>query len=63
MLCVMDDIFVFGKTKQENDIQLQAVLKRLSSAGVTLNSKKCELCKNNLTFLGQVIDQQGIAAD
>ena len=55
--CVMDDILIFGKTKQEHDVRLQAVLKRLSSAGVTLNSKKCEFCKNNITFLGHVINQ------
>ena len=59
----MDDILIFGETKQEHDIQLQVVLKHLSSASVTLNSKKCEFCKNNLTFLGHVINQQGIAAD
>ena len=63
VLCVMDDILIFGKTKQEHDVRLQAVRKRLSSAGVTLNSKKCEFCKNNITFLGHVINQQGIAAD
>ena len=28
-----------------------------------LNSKKYEFCKNNLPFLGYIINQQGIAAD
>ena len=37
--------------------------KRLSSAGITLNSRKCEFCKTSLTFLGHVIDQRGVTAD
>ena len=59
----MDDILIYGITKREHDDQLQAVLKRLSSVGVTLNSKKCEFCKNQLTFLGHVVNHQGISAD
>ena len=39
------------------------MLKCLSSAGITLNSKKYEFCKTSLTFLGHVIDQRGITAD
>ena len=60
VLCVMDDILIFGTTRQEHNSQLQAVLKCLSSAGITLNSRKCEFCKTGLMFLGCVIDQKGI---
>ena len=63
VVCVMDDILVFSRTKQEHNNRLQAVLKRLSAAGVTLNSKKCEFCKTQITFLGHVINHQGILAD
>ena len=63
VVCVMDDILVFGKTKQDHDNRLQAVLRQLSSAGVTLNSKKCEFSKAQITFLGHVINKQGILAD
>ena len=63
VLCVMDDILIFGTTRQEHNSPLQAVLKRLSSAGITLNSRKCEFCKTNLMFLGHVINQRGITAD
>ena len=59
----MDDILIFGTTKQEHNSRLQAVPKHLSSAGITLNSRKCEFCKTSLTFLGHVIDQRGITAD
>ena len=64
VLCVMDDILIFGgTTRQELDSRLQAVLKCLSLAGITLNGRKCEFCKTSLTFLGHVIDQRGITAD
>ena len=37
--------------------------KHLSSAGITLNSRKCEFCKTSLAFLGHIINQRGITAD
>ena len=52
VVCVMDDILVFSRTKQEHNNRLQAVLKRLSAAGVTLNSKKCEFCKTQMLQCG-----------
>ena len=63
VLCVMDDILIFGTTRQEHNSQLQAVLKLFSSAGITLNSRKCEFCKTSLTYPGYVIDQRSITAD
>ena len=59
----MDDSLIFGTTRQEHNSQLQAVLKSLSSAGITLNSRKCELYKTYLTFLGHAIGQRGITAE
>ena len=63
VLCVMDDIIVFGKNQQERNGRLHAVLTRLSASGMTLNSEKCEFSKSHLTFLGHVIDSQGISLD
>ena len=40
-VCLIDDIVVTGKDKQEHDQNLRAVLDRLSVAGVTLNREKC----------------------
>ena len=59
----MDDILVFGKDKTEHDQHLEAVLRRIEEAGATLNSNKCEFGKKSLTFLGHVIDEDGIRAD
>ena len=38
----MDDILIFGSSKEEHNIQLQNVLKKLQSIEVTLNRSKCE---------------------
>ena len=40
-LCYMDDVLVYGATRAEHDARLEAVMKRLEAAGVTLNSDKC----------------------
>lgn len=44
VLCLMDDVLVFGKTQGEHDCHLRAALCRLHDAGVTLNDK-CEFSK------------------
>ena len=63
VVCQMDDILVFGKTQHEHDQNLEAVLRRLEEANVTLSPQKCEFSKTELTFLGHVIDVTGIRAD
>jgi len=37
VVCLMDDVLIFGKSHAEHDTHLEAVLKRLITAGVTLN--------------------------
>eukprot|EP00731_Ephydatia_muelleri_P019117 Em0011g1157a len=41
VVCQIDDILVFGKDQDQHDTRLMAVLKRIQSAGVTLNKDKC----------------------
>ena len=61
--CQMDDVLVFGKDREEHDIRLAAVLKRIQTAGATLNPEKCEFRKTKLKFLGHLKDERGIQAD
>ena len=63
VLCLMDDLLIFGKDQKEHDDRLAAVLKRIEAAGVTLNKDKCEFNKTSLTFLGHTIDGKGISPD
>ena len=39
--CMMDDILVFGSTKEEHDRRLHRVLQAIRAAGATLNKSKC----------------------
>ena len=63
VLCLMDDIPIFGRDEKEHDERLTGVLKRIQSAGATLNPDKCEFRKKQLKFLGHIIDENGIRAD
>ena len=63
VLCLMDDILIFGRDQKEHDARLTAPLKRIQAAGVTLNKDKCEFNKTSLTFLGHTIDEKGISPD
>ena len=62
VVCMMDDILVFGKDSAEHNSHQKDVLS-LEKANVTLNSSKCEFEKTTVKFLGHVIDSQGIRAN
>ena len=47
----------------QHDARLLAVLKRIESAGATLNAQKCVFGVTSVNFHGHVIDQTGIRAD
>ena len=63
VLCLIDDVLVYGKSQSEHDERLAAVLKRIEECGMTLNSEKCEFSKTQVKFLGHIIDQNGVQAD
>ena len=63
VVCLMDDVLVFGKDRNEHDLRLKQVLERVREAKVTLNHTKCEFAKSSVKFLGHVIDCRGIQAD
>ena len=54
----LDDVLVFGKDQTKYDARLSEVLKRIESAGATLNPEKCEFVKETLKFLGHVINEK-----
>ena len=63
VLCHVDDVLVFGKDRIEYDTRLQVTLKRLQTAGITLNEGKCQFYQSCITFLGHVIHSNGISPD
>ena len=63
VLCHLDDVLIFGRTQRERDTHLHAALQKIQSAGVTLNAGKCEFTRDSLTFLGHVINKEGVTPD
>ena len=41
VVCMFDNVLVYGFTYKERDERLEAVLNRLHNAGITLNKEKC----------------------
>ncbi|CAB0016247.1 unnamed protein product [Nesidiocoris tenuis] len=59
----LDDILIWGNSKEEHDQCLREVLEKLQAAGVTLNKKKTAFCKESVTYLGFLLSRDGIQAD
>ena len=55
VLCLMDDVLVFGRDMKEHDERLTAALNRIKAAGATLNPSKCQFRKSQLKFLGHLL--------
>lgn len=59
----LDDIIVWGRTSSEHDCMLSQVVQRLQSAGLQLNTSKCQFSKKSVRFLGHTVSAQGIHPD
>ena len=58
--CNIDDVLIYGRTQEEHDQRLKAVLSRLNNANVTLNNDKCVVNVQSVAFLGQIVGSDGI---
>ena len=63
VVCLIDDVLVFGRSQSEHDNRLQYTLERIQNSGVTLNYEKCVFSQNSVTFLGRIVDQNGTKPD
>lgn len=57
----IDDIIVYGVSKEEHDRRLNIVLKRLEDYNVLLNKEKCKIGVSKLDFLGHIFSENGIS--
>ena len=63
VVCLVDDIVVYGTNQAIHDDRLRKVLHRLLENKVTLNAKKCQFSRKQINFLGQQIDSNGVHPD
>jgi hypothetical protein len=59
---LLDDICIHAKTEAEHLVILDSVLTLLHKAKLYLNLQKCDFCQRQLTFLGHITYEHGIAA-
>ena len=62
-LNMQDDIIIWGKTREEHDQNLDAVMKQILKSGLKLNIEKCEYGVQELKFLGHILSADGIRPD
>ena len=59
----IDDVLVYGRTFEQHQENLEAVLKRLRDAGLKLKPAKCRLAQERVKYLGYVVSQEGLSVD
>ena len=63
VLNLVDDILVFGTTREEHDLALRSCLDRLQECGLTLNKDKCDFLKTEIDFYGVNFSKEGVKPD
>lgn len=59
----LDDFIAYSSTFEEHLEHLGKIFDKMRSAGLKINPKKCSLFKQQVTFLGFVVDQTGLHPD
>lgn len=60
VIVFIDDILVYGQTKQIHDSRLQQVQNRIQQYNIMLNDKKCIYGVNEIEFLGFKFSSKGV---
>ena len=60
---IADDIIVYGKMREDHDVNLEKCLQRLFDKGLRLNQSKCTFLNKTLEFFGQVFSEGGTKPD
>ena len=61
VMCFIDDILIYSKTAEEHAETLEWVLKTLQAEKYFANPDKCEFFQREVSFLGHVISEKGVA--
>lgn len=60
---IADDICIVGKTAEEHDRNLIALMERARESGLVFNSDKCIIKQSSIPFFGHLYTRQGIQPD
>lgn len=60
VLCFLDDVLITANDRQTHMSRLKLVLDKFKDLGLTLRKEKCEFFKDEITYLGYIINKQGI---
>ena len=63
VVCMMDDVLIYGQNQAEHDRRVDLVLQKFKAARVTLNEVKCQFSQKSVKFLGHLIDSSGVHPD
>ena len=63
VVCLIDDVLIYGNTEEQHHQRLKAALTKISKAGLTLNKEKCIFGVTKISFLGQSVGSDGIKPD
>ena len=61
--CLVDDILIHGKTRQEHDEKLGNALQRAKEIGVTFNPDKLVVGATSIKYAGMIISAEGCKPD
>ncbi|XP_045764401.1 uncharacterized protein K02A2.6-like [Maniola jurtina] len=59
----IDDIVVWGRTREEHDVRLKRLLERARDIGMRFNKDKCKFGVKEITYLGHIFDERGMRPD
>ena len=59
----IDDVVIWGKTKDEHDERLRRVLCQAQRSGLKLNKSKCQFGVREITYLGEKLSEGGMKPD
>lgn len=63
VFCYLDDLIIISEDFESHLKILNKIYERLRDAGLTVNLKKCEFCKDELKYLGYIVDAKGLRTD
>ncbi|GKA63679.1 putative reverse transcriptase domain-containing protein [Tanacetum coccineum] len=61
--CVIDDILIYSKNKEEHGEHLKTILELLKKEKLYAKFSKCDFWLDSVQFLGHVIDNKGVHLD